>query len=223
MDGPGGIAFGPGTALVVVDMQNDFADPKGSLYVRGGEDVVGRVNDLIEQAQRAGAPVVYTQDWHPPSTPHFQKDGGIWPVHCVAGTWGAQLHPDLRVVGPVVRKGTGGEDGYSGFSMRHPATGETSATHLEDVLRADGAEQLVIVGLATDYCVVATALDARSLGFPATVVEEAVRAVDLSDGDGARAIEQMREAGVAVVIANPADPSGESASGPEGAGRRPAD
>jgi nicotinamidase/pyrazinamidase len=223
MDTTPPFAFEPGTALVVVDMQNDFADPSGSLYVRGGEAVVGRVNELVGQAEGAGSPVVYTQDWHPPSTPHFQKDGGIWPVHCVAGTWGAELHPGLRVVGPVVRKGTGGEDGYSGFSMRHPETGETSATGLEDVLRDASVERLVIVGLATDYCVVATALDARGLGFHTTVIEEAVRAVDLAEGDGARAIAQMREAGVAVVIADPGDPASEPlASGPETASRRSA-
>ena len=90
------------TALVVVDMQNDFACPEGSLYVPGGDEVVPVVNREIERALEAGAFVVYTQDWHPESTPHFEKDGGIWPVHCVAGTWGAELHPDLRVEGPVV-------------------------------------------------------------------------------------------------------------------------
>ena len=99
------------TALVVVDVQNDFADPAGSLYVGGGEQVVPFANAEVERALEAGATIVYTQDWHPPTTPHFEKDGGIWPVHCVQGTWGADLHPDLRVEGPVVRKGSGGEDG----------------------------------------------------------------------------------------------------------------
>ena len=87
------------TALIVVDVQNDFADPKGSLYVSEGERVVPLINDEIERATEAGALVVYTQDWHPESTPHFAKDGGIWPVHCVRDTWGAELHPDLRVTG----------------------------------------------------------------------------------------------------------------------------
>src|SRR6059036_2226403 len=104
------------TALLLVDVQNDFADPGGSLYVKGGEEVVPFAKVEMDQALAAGALVVYTQDWHPPSTPHFQKDGGIWPVHCVQGTWGADLHPDLRVKGDVIRKGTGGEDGYSGFT-----------------------------------------------------------------------------------------------------------
>ena len=208
MDHPARVTFDARTALVVVDMQNDFADPGGSLYVRGGEEVVGPINELISEAEQAGSLVVYTQDWHPPVTPHFAKDGGIWPVHCVAGTWGAELHRDLVIRGPVVRKGTGGEDGYSGFSMRDPETGETSPTDLESLLRDAGAERLVIVGLATDYCVVDTALDARRLGFGASVVEEAVRAVDLSEGDGARAIERMRHAGVEVIVEAEASAAG---------------
>src|SRR3954470_24232221 len=101
-----GSSFGPGVALLVVDVQNDLADPDGSLSVKGGEEVVQAANALVEDARRSGALVVYTQDWHPPDTPHFEKDGGIWPVHCVAGTWGAQFHPALTVAGPTVRKGT---------------------------------------------------------------------------------------------------------------------
>jgi nicotinamidase/pyrazinamidase len=109
-------------ALVVVDVQNDFADPGGSLYVKDGEEVVPIANQEIDRAVAAGASVIYTQDWHPSSTPHFQKDGGIWPVHCVQGTWGAEFHPELTVKGEVIRKGTGGEDGYSGFTVRDPRT-----------------------------------------------------------------------------------------------------
>jgi nicotinamidase/pyrazinamidase len=192
--------YDPGTALIVVDVQNDFADPTGSLYVRGGESVVSVANAEIEAAQAAGASVFYTQDWHPATTPHFARDGGVWPVHCVAHTWGALLHPDLAVRGPVVRKGTRGEDGYSGFSVRHPETGETSDTELDGLLREAGTRRVVIVGLATDYCVQATALDARERGYPTTVLLEGVRAVELEAGDGARAIERMREAGVEVVV-----------------------
>jgi nicotinamidase/pyrazinamidase len=186
------------TALVVVDVQNDFADPHGSLYVEGGDDVVGRVNDEVAAAHDAGATVVYTQDWHPPDTPHFAKDGGIWPVHCVAGTWGAELHPDLVVEGENVRKGTGGEDGYSGFTMADPVSGETSSTGLAPLLESHGVERVVVVGLATDYCVKATALDGLRLGFPTTVLREATRAVELEPGDGARAFQEMLDAGVAV-------------------------
>ena len=118
-------AYDPTTALLVVDVQNDFADPSGSLYVKGGEEVVPLINREIERARAAGASVIYTQDWHPESTPHFQKDGGVWPVHCVMSTWGAELHRDLVTVGPVVRKGSNGEDGYSGFTQRDPESGET--------------------------------------------------------------------------------------------------
>jgi len=186
------------TALIVVDVQNDFADPSGSLYVRGGEAVVPVANREIERAKAAGALVVYTQDWHPPSTPHFQKDGGIWPVHCVQNTWGAQFHPGLRIEGEIVQKGTGGEDGYSGFSVRDPRTGAVGATKLESLLRERGIERVVILGLATDYCVKETALDAARLGFDTTVLREGVRAVNLQPGDEERAFEAMRAAGVRI-------------------------
>ena len=189
------------TALIVTDVQNDFADPGGSLYVPGGEEVIERINAEVEQATDAGSVVVYTQDWHPPSTPHFEKDGGIWPVHCVAGTWGAELHPRLRVVGgaPIVHKGTGGEDGYSGFTVRDPTSGEEHGTVLEELLRESGVRRTTVVGLATDYCVKETALDALVKGFETTVLTDAVRAVERREGDGSRALEELREAGAAVV------------------------
>ena len=187
------------TALIVVDVQNDFADPAGGLSVAGGDAIVPTVNAEIASASNGGAFVVYTQDWHPPSTPHFAKDGGIWPVHCVAGTWGAELHPDLvEVAGGRVRKGVNGEDGYSGFTMRDAGTGETIPTELTDLLRARGIERVVVCGLATDYCVKATAIDAAALGFETSLLASAVRAVDLNPGDGDRAIVAMRDAGVAV-------------------------
>ncbi|HJP71660.1 MAG TPA: isochorismatase family protein [Candidatus Limnocylindria bacterium] len=183
------------TALVVVDVQNDFADPAGSLSVAGGETVISRINDEVARAVEAGAVVVYTQDWHPEVTPHFARDGGIWPVHCVAGTWGAELHPALRVEGERVRKGTGGEDGYSGFTMRDPVSGEESATPLEPLLRERGIKRLVVGGLATDYCVRATVLDALRLGFATSLLTDAIAAVDLQPQDGERAIAEMLEAG----------------------------
>jgi nicotinamidase/pyrazinamidase len=190
--------YDPATALIVVDVQNDFADPHGSLSVAGGAEVVPVINAEVEAALAAGGKVFYTQDWHPPSTPHFEKDGGIWPVHCVAGTWGARLHPELRVEGPIVRKGANGEDGYSGFTMRDPETGETGPTELEEMLQAAGISRLVIVGLATDYCVLATALDARTHEYPTTVLSAGVRAVDLHAGDGEKAFAELRQAGVFV-------------------------
>ena len=186
------------TALVVVDVQNDFAHPEGALSVPGAQEAIPAVNEEIDAAVRAGAAIVYTQDWHPPSTPHFQKDGGIWPVHCVRGTWGAELHPMLRVVGDVVRKGTEGEDGYSGFSVRDPTEGTTSPTTLHRLLQERGVERLVVCGLATDYCVVETVSDAERLGYTVEVPSAAIRAVEVHPGDGERAIERMREAGAAV-------------------------
>ena len=187
--------FDPTTALLVVDVQNDFADPKGSLYVAGGEQVVPLANAEIERARDGGGRVFYTQDWHPSSTPHFEQDGGIWPVHCVVDTWGAEFHPELIVDGPVVRKGSNGEDGYSGFTMRDPETAETVPTGLADLLSAEGITRIVICGLATDYCVKSTVLDARSHGYPITVLEQGVRAVNLQPGDGDRAVEEMLASG----------------------------
>jgi nicotinamidase/pyrazinamidase len=187
-------------ALLVVDVQNDFADPAGSLAVRGGEEILPVVNRDVQAALAAGATVVFTQDWHPERTPHFEKDGGIWPVHCVRDTWGSELHPALHRPpdAPVLRKGVDGEDGYSGFSVRDPGTGEVEATGLESLLRDGGIERVLVAGIATDYCVKETVLDARRLGFKTVVLLDAVRAVDLQPGDGDRAIDRMREAGAEI-------------------------
>ena len=193
-----GRTWGEGIALLVVDVQNDFVDPAGSLAVAGGVEIVPVVNDLVTAARGGGSPVVYTQDWHPPVTPHFASSGGIWPDHCVQGTWGAELHPDLLVGGPIVRKGAEGEDGYSGFRGRDPVTGEEGPTALEGILRDAGARRVVIAGLATDYCVLETARHAVELGFEAEVVRAAVRAVDRQPGDGDAALDELRARGVEV-------------------------
>ena len=188
------------TALVVVDLQNDFADPAGGLSVAGGEAIVPTVNAQVREATEEGALVVATQDWHPETTPHFAKDGGIWPVHCVAGTWGAELHPsfELPADAPRVRKGSNGEDGYSGFTMRDPETGEETPTELEGLLRERGVGRVVVCGLATDYCVKATSIDAARLGFETVVLGEGIAAVNLDAADGDRALDEMREAGVSL-------------------------
>ncbi|HSH61061.1 MAG TPA: isochorismatase family protein [Acidimicrobiales bacterium] len=186
------------TALVVVDVQNDFADPGGGLPVPGGDEVVAVVNGEVQRAGRSGSLVVYTQDWHPPVTPHFRTEGGLWPVHCVQGTWGAELHPDLDVVGQVIQKGTEGEDGYSGFSVRDPTSGDERDTALESVLRRASVERVVVVGLAADVCVKDTALDAARRGFRTTVLRDATRPVELQSGDSVRAEEELRSAGVEV-------------------------
>jgi nicotinamidase/pyrazinamidase len=188
------------TALVVVDLQNDFADPEGSLAVADAEAIIPTTNEAVRQAAEGGALVVATQDWHPESTPHFAKDGGVWPVHCVAGTWGAELHPEFVLPDPAprIRKGSNGEDGYSAFTMRDPVSGEEIPTELEAMLRERGIERVIVCGLATDYCVNATALDARRLGFRTAVMRNAIAAVNLNAGDGERALEEMASAGVAL-------------------------
>jgi nicotinamidase/pyrazinamidase len=189
------IEYDDKTALIVVDVQNDFADPNGNLHVPEGDSIIPTINQEIERARSAGAMVTYTQDWHPENTPHFEKDGGIWPVHCVMGTWGAELHPRLAVVGEVVRKGSQGEDGYSGFTQRDPVSGDEKPTVLEERLRSKGIQRTVVVGLATDYCVKETALDALERGFDTTVMSDAVRSVDREPNDGANALNEIKDAG----------------------------
>lgn len=191
--------YGPETALIVVDVQNDFADPEGSLYVAGGDRIIEPINAEIRRARDAGVLVVYTQDWHPETTPHFAKDGGIWPVHCVQDTWGAEFHPTLQVDGEVLRKGADGEDGYSGFTVRDPASGDTQSTRLESMLRSRNIEHTVIVGLATDYCVRDTAIDSAHKGFKTSVITGAIRAVNLEPDDGAKALHAMSSAGADLV------------------------
>jgi nicotinamidase/pyrazinamidase len=191
-------AYGSDTALLVVDVQNDFADPKGSLYVPGAEEILPLVNEELQRARAAGALVVFTQDWHPQKTPHFEDYGGIWPVHCVKDSWGAAFHPKLEMQGVVVRKGTGGEDGYSGFTVKDPRSGKQTRTDLEGLLRESGIQRVVICGLTTDYCVKDTAVDAARLGFEVEVRRAAVRAVNLEPGDEQRAFEAMAEAGARI-------------------------
>ena len=192
-------AFNPRTALIVVDIQNDFAHPNGSLHVNGAAAVVTFANAAISEATESGALVVYTQDWHPEHTPHFERDGGIWPIHCVGDTWGAEFHDDLITdAGPVVRKGVDGSDGYSGFSTRDPESGEQQATSLESLLRDAAIERCVVLGLATDYCVKETAADAKRLGFSVVVPTNGIAAVNLQTGDGKAAISELRQLGVEI-------------------------
>jgi nicotinamidase/pyrazinamidase len=189
----------PQHALIVVDVQNDFASPTGALYVSGGETIIARVNEEVSAFLASGQVVTYTQDWHPPRTPHFQTDGGVWPVHCVRHTWGAGLHPDLVVCGHVVRTGVSGEDGYSGFTVADPVSAAPAPTALTGLLRGGGVTEVTIVGLATDYCVRATALDAVAAGFATRVLRDAIGAVERHPGDGERALDDMRAAGVELV------------------------
>ncbi len=194
------LRYRPGVALLVVDVQNDFADPAGSLSVRGAVDLIPVIDREISLAAGSGALVACTQDWHPAHTPHFAKDGGIWPDHCVQQSWGAALRPDLEIPQGtrIVRKGSNGEDGYSGFTMRDPTSGETTGTELEQILRNADVEEVVLAGLATDYCVKETVLDAIRLGFATIVLTDAIAAVDIEPGDGERALAEMAAAGASL-------------------------
>jgi nicotinamidase/pyrazinamidase len=175
-------------ALVIVDFQNDFT-PGGALGVAGGDEIAGRLNELAADARFEL--VVATRDWHPADHGSFTEQGGIWPVHCVAGTLGAELHRglDRTRVDVVVDKGQDpSTEGYSGFE----------ATLLEELLRAHGVDHVTFGGIATDYCVKNTALDALRLGFGVTVDAEAVRAVERAPGDGESALDELRAAGATV-------------------------
>jgi nicotinamidase-related amidase len=177
-----------GEALVIVDYQNDF-NPGGALAVPGADEIAGRINELA--ADDRFELVVATRDWHPADHGSFTEQGGTWPVHCVAGTPGAQLHPalDETFVDVLLDKGRERDtEGYSAFQ----------ATDLATLLRERGIDHLTIVGLATDYCVKNTALDALREGFPVTVDSTAVRGVDVAEGDSARALEELRAAGASI-------------------------
>lgn len=177
-------------ALIVVDVQNDFC-PGGALGVAHGDEVIAPLNELIREFLARGETVVKSRDWHPARTKHFQAYGGTWPVHCVQGTHGAEFHSalidDPRIL--VVSKGTGDEDNYSAFD----------STDLASVLRGRGVGEVWVGGLATDYCVKQTVIDALRAGFRAVAVEDAMRAVNLRPEDGSRAIAEMRAAGAEVI------------------------
>lgn len=176
-------------ALIVVDVQNDFC-PGGTLAVAHGDEVVASLNKLIEEFLERGEPVFKSRDWHPEKTSHFTAYGGTWPVHCVQNTKGAEFHPqlidDMHI--RVISKGLGDTDCYSAFDE----------TDLALQLRRLGIEEVWVGGLATDYCVKVTVLDALKEGFKVKALKDAMRAVELHPGDGERAIEEMRSAGAEV-------------------------
>jgi nicotinamidase/pyrazinamidase len=184
-------------ALVVVDVQNDFC-PGGTLGVPEGDRVVPLLNRYIARFREAGAPVFLTRDWHPPKTRHFQAYGGLWPPHCVQGTPGALFHPGLEVPpdAVIVSKGMDPDrDAYSAFQAE-----DDTGRLLPAALRARGVRRLYLGGLATDYCVKESTLDAAREGYEVVVLADAVRAVDLAPGDGERALNAMRAAGARFVI-----------------------
>src|SRR5712691_7460952 len=178
-------------ALIVVDVQNDFC-PGGSLAVAHGDEVVPPLNKLIKEFLDRDEPVFKTRDWHPAKTKHFAAYGGTWPIHCVSGTRGAEFHAvlvdDPRIT--IISKGTDeSADGYSGFD----------GTNLAQLLREEDVKEVWVGGLATDYCVKHTVLDARREGFDVKALADAMRAVNLKPNDGVQAIEEMRRAGAEVV------------------------
>ncbi len=179
-------------AVLLVDPQSDFC-PGGSLPVAEGDQVMPVLTAWASAASAAGRPVFVSRDWHPPKTTHFRDQGGAWPPHCVAGTRGAEFHPRLRLPAGavVVSKGMGEtEDAYSAFQAR-----DERGRLLAELLRESDTRHLYVMGLATDYCVRASVLDALRAGFAVTVVADGVRAVDVQPGDGERALAEMRGAG----------------------------
>ena len=181
-------------ALVVVDVQNDFC-PGGSLAVPDGDSVVPVLNRYAERFDARGAAIFASRDWHPSRTKHFAAYGGVWPPHCVQGTTGAALHPALALPArtQVVSKGMDPEeDAYSCFQARAEQGGDFAS-----LLAAREIQRLFVGGLATDYCVKATALDALRAGLTVVVLQDAVRAVDVTPGDGARALAELAAAGAA--------------------------
>ena len=182
----------PATAVLVIDVQRDFC-AGGALAVPAGDSVVPVLNRVLGGAGDRRMPVYASRDWHPAASRHFVTGGGVWPVHCVADSDGARFHPDLRLpVGTaVVSKGVDAdEDGFSAFDGRLE-----DGTTLAESLRAAGVARLLVGGLATDYCVRHTVLDALRKGWPVTLLTDAISAVNLEPDDGARALEEMRAAG----------------------------
>ena len=177
-------------ALIVVDVQNDFC-PGGALAVAHGDEVVEPLNKLIDEFLERGDPVYKSRDWHPPTTKHFKKYGGTWVEHCVQNTEGAEFHPALRDDPRihVVSKGLGDTDCYSAFDE----------TDLAAQLHEQGVKEVLVGGLATDYCVKSTVIDAIKNGFKVKALKDAMRGVELQPGDSERAIEEMRAAGAEIV------------------------
>jgi len=172
-------------ALLIVDVQNDFCTG-GTLAVPDGEKVVPVINKIMDRF----SVIIASKDWHPEKTKHFNK----WPVHCVRNTSGAAFHPqlDAEKIQEVFLKGTGTEDdGYSAF--------EATSANLENYLREHTIRDLYVCGLATDYCVLSSALDARKKGFNVLAIEDGMRGVEVVKGDVDRAIEEMKHRGVVFI------------------------
>jgi nicotinamidase/pyrazinamidase len=189
------LSLGPGDALIVVDVQNDFL-PGGALGVSGGDQLLPVLNDYLRRFTQQGLPVFVTRDWHPRGHCSFRASGGPWPIHCVAGTPGADFSRQLALpaAAPIISKATDiDKEAYSAFA----------GTDLAERLRASGVRRLFVGGLATDYCVLETVKDALALGFAAVLLRDAVRAVDARPGDGDAAIAEMVALGACCVQSPP--------------------
>ena len=183
-------AAGTTKALIIVDMQNDFC-PGGSLGVNGGDKIISVINKYIEQFSAKNELVVFTRDWHPANHCSFKEYGGIWPSHCVAETKGAEFHKDIFVPENhviVSKADTSSKDAYSGFDT----------TSLDSDLKKLGIGEVWVCGLATDYCVTSTVVDALELGYKVKLLVDAIAAVDVNAGDGEKAIAKMVSLGAEV-------------------------
>ncbi len=180
-------------ALLIVDVQNDFC-PGGTLAVPEGDRVVEPLSRIAEYFAAAGLPVLASRDWHPQETKHFKVFGGVWPAHCIQDSPGAAFHKDLRLPGEtlVITKGDSADsDAYSAFAGK-----SYDGTCLGEILGALQVEQLYVGGLATDYCVCSSALDARAAGLAVTILTDAIAGVDVAAGDSKKALAVMKNAGV---------------------------
>jgi len=189
----GGAMPSAGDALIIVDTQVDFL-PGGALGVALADSIIAPLNRSIRAFDRRGLPIFATRDWHPPGHCSFRAQGGPWPQHCIAGTRGAEFAPGLRLPSAtrVISKATApSADAYSAFQ----------GTDLAAQLKSLACTRVVLGGLATDYCVLATALDARAAGFDVVVLDDAIKGVDSQPGDSERALHRMIAAGVRLVSA----------------------
>jgi len=170
------------TALVVVDIQNDFC-PGGALPVKDGDKVIPVLNKYIDRFRKAGAPILFTRDWHPPDHSSFKAQGGPWPPHCVQNSEGARFHPDLYIPpeGEVVSKADKKDEAYSFFK----------GTNLAQKLKERGIRRLFVGGLATDYCVKETVSDGLKYGFEVFQLDDASKGVNVNPGDSERALQEM--------------------------------
>lgn len=183
-------------ALLIIDVQNDFC-PGGAVAVPDGDQVVPVLNNYIELFLSSELPIIASRDWHPARTAHFSSEGGSWPAHCIQNTWGAQFHPDLEISEETAVVSKGMDPNSEGYTAFEGVTGDGRS--LERLLRDKGVDMLFVGGLATDYCVKATVLEALDKGFDVYLQTDAVRGVELAKGDTEQALREMHERGAKAI------------------------